>query len=376
MSDTNLLLTIDWGASGTKVLLGKDDKLYYQYLDPATVELPASILERHQKETQVGTIDPENDAWVQVEGEDSAHAVGKLARQLYAQNQLSDLKFEEGLYKVLCAVGLAAERYGTVKTLTLAALLPYGEYLSHEIFRESLGRSLARFRFRGKLMRVKLKPTKRIKDGIKCLPEGGGLMMSRRDRYGEAWKDMTLSVLMFGYRNLSVLRFVQGRRDYGETSNLGFCWLVERVKELTAGQDAESLAPAIFNIGDRFEPSHPSITTLLRTRKEEYQQREREQIVAAIKTAREEYWLRVSAWLDRVVPPGQDEVTLAGGTAAYLMPLLKDYFGQTQTYTAKNVREEAAKKLRLPNGTNALSWRFADVYLAHQQLAKEMTDGR
>jgi hypothetical protein len=176
---------------------------------------------------------PVDEVWISctADGDTQCTVVGFLACQFSASARLDKLKYETSIDKALAVVS-AITQYKKLPnsfSLSLTSLLPYGEYQNCQAFEEQLRVALKDFKFRGQRLRVKL-------EQFECLPEGAGLAMIRQRQNGKAWfNGQTIAVLMFAYRNSSLLLFERGKMTPGYTNGLSFYQMVKRVVEHTSG---------------------------------------------------------------------------------------------------------------------------------------------
>jgi hypothetical protein len=368
----DLTLTFDPGSSLSKVIYhGSDGKPRLLLMEPEVIELSLSSIHTYLKSR--GNLEiarPEDEVWLQCGGDQPYQVVGCLARQFLATVRMDEVKYERALYKVLAAVGAIAHREGFANaprskrsqkfSVAISALLPYGEYQNAQRLQQLLKQHLKNYSFRGDRLQVKL-------EAFECRPEGGGLAMARVMQHGAEWfQQQTLAVLMFGHRNTSLLLFERGKLAIGHTTHLGFYQLVDKVLQRTSGQSTDSLTRAIYNIGNQIVPDHAQVQQLVKTRSPIEQKLEREQIITAILTAREEYWSRLQDWLDTRLP-SVTEVIISGGAALYLHDELETYFSRTPTYWGSDLQRRLQELLGLDYRSNqpdaeSLSFRLVDAF--------------
>jgi hypothetical protein len=319
----DLTLTFDPGSSLSKIIYRlSNGQPRLLLMEPEVIELNPSSIDTHLKTRgSIGIVRPEDDAWLRHSGSQQCQAVGYLARQFLATARMNELKYERALHKVMAAVGAIAQQADLPRKFSVAisTLLPYGEYQNASRLQQLLQQRLKSYSFRGTRVQASL-------ETFECRPEGGGLAIARAVQGGAEWfQQQTLAVLMFGHRNTSLLLFERGKLALGSTTNLGFYQLVDKVLNRTSGQDINALTTAIYRIGKDITPDHPLIQSLVRTRSPTEQKQEREQIVTAILTAREEYWFRLNDWLDTVLP-NITKAIISGGVALYPHDELEEYF--------------------------------------------------
>ena len=346
------------GAKGCHVLT---------FLPEVAIGLQRGSIESHlSSRLGLGTFSPEQEAWVSCQGQ--CAAVGELAREFLATYQMDSLKYESALYSILVAVGAIAFRYRLTKfSVSIAVLLPYGQYRTKERLEELLKTSLKAFEFRGTKLRVRL-------DEFICHPEGGGLVAARMKERGKEWfRASHIAVCMFGHRNTSVLLFKQGRLAKGETTQLGFYQLPSKVIDRTAGQEMDSLTRVIYEMGKDIAVTAPGLNQLVKSTVESNTRLEKQELVSAITLARNEYWQRLEGWLQKTLPLDVGEVILSGGAALYLLSELKSYFSGRSVYWGTELHNRVQQELGLdyrsgdPN-KEALAFRLCDVYALFEHL--------
>lgn len=372
----DLTLTFDPGSSLSKVIYQlPDGKPRLLLMEPEVIELSSSSIDAYlHTRGNLGVTRPEDDVWLQCSGSQQCQVVGYLARQFLAAVRMNEVKYERALYKIMAAVGAIAQQTDLPRRFSVAisALLPYSEYQNAQRLQQLLKQQIRNYSFRGNRLQVKL-------ETFECRPEGGGLAMARVAQNGAEWfQQQTLAVLMFGHRNTSLLLFERGKLAIGNTTNLGFYQLVDKVLKRTAGQSADSLTSAVYAVGHDISPDHPQIQALVKTRSPTEQQLEREQIATAIQTAREEYWSRLKDWLDAVLP-GVTEVILSGGAALYLHDELEAYFNRTPTYWGTDLQRQLQELLGLDYRSNrpdaeALAFRLIDAFGMYCDFVEQLAE--
>lgn len=372
----DLTLTFDPGSSLSKVIYHLRDRTPRLLLmEPEVIQLSISSIEAHRvTRGSLSVARSKDDAWLQCGAGEQCQVIGYLARQFLATVRMNEVKYERALYKVLAAVGTIAQETNLPRkfSIALSALLPYGEYQNAQRFHQLLKQHLKHYSFRGERLQVKL-------ETFECRPEGGGLAMARVTQNGAEWfQQQTLAVLMFGHRNTSLLLFERGKLAIGNTTDLGFHQLVDKVLHRTSGQTIDVLTSAIYKIGNQITPTNLQIQDLLKTRSPVEQQLEREQISTAILTAREEYWLRLQDWLDTVLPD-VTEVIISGGAALYLPDELETYFNRTPTYWGTDLQQQLQEQLGLDYRSNqsdaeALSFRLVDAFGLYCDFVEQLAE--
>lgn len=134
-----LTIAADFGGSGLKAIYtGADGKLGSLFMEPEVIVVPKTAIES-LLQNQLGVCDPVDAAWVGNSGK--YVAVGYLAASRFHANAgLSELKYERGLYRILAAVWVLAQKLqlGNSFKLDLAVLLPASEYESRTKFEQFL----------------------------------------------------------------------------------------------------------------------------------------------------------------------------------------------------------------------------------------------
>ncbi|MGB5714824.1 MAG: hypothetical protein WBM44_28390 [Waterburya sp.] len=168
---SKIFLCVDPGGSQTKIIyqLPKDEKPRYLLMSPEVEEISADNLKRYlDRESKMSHPSPERQAYLEVNNQ--TFVVGYFASKFDPEDRLSEIKYENALYKTLAAVGVIAESNQLTSkklSLQLAVLLPWNEYEDREKFYKKLKEYFSDFVFRGKSYSVKL-------DKFICRPEGQG----------------------------------------------------------------------------------------------------------------------------------------------------------------------------------------------------------
>ena len=344
----DLYLCVDPGGSQTKIIYQLHGQLKPQYLlmPPEVEQITAFSLNSYFDSLGwIGSPAPIQQIWLEVD--EDVFVVGAFASKFDPEDRLGELKYENALYKVLAAVGLIREIHQLSPrkklVLQLAILLPWNEYNDRQRFRAKIDTMLSQFSFRGQTCKVKL-------EKFLCRPEGGGLAAIRILQQGINWlQQRKLGVLMLGHRNTTALYFEYGELKQGDSPLIGFSKLLDDVIARTSGLNRESLARAIFQgiesaseqiyiVKKEYSSSndaytqHPNwsqldaIQALASAKNDHLWQQEVADLASAIDEATEEYWSKLSKWLNRVLPSDLDEVVISGGTARFLEPELEAYF--------------------------------------------------
>jgi hypothetical protein len=350
---TDLCLAFDPSSSVSKAIYTlKPFKVEWLFMEPEAIEVPDVGIEQYEA-NRIGEAEPENQAWIEVKGK--YYAVGLLARnRFYGDAALKELKYERAVYKVLAMVGAIAakKKLSTTFSLSLGILLPYGEYQDRERFKSLIASALENFSFRGQCYRV-------ILENFNCLPEGAGILL-RGLEASVNLKQTNVLVIMVGYRNASFLLWEKGQLSRGETTELGFVRLLERVKESTSGLTLTELLVPVTEAGSQIETSQ--LRSLVKSSNVEGQQTELRQVVEAIAMARPQIWASLSNWLQSRKFPTIDHVAIAGGTSYYYRQELKSLWTRARIHWGKNLEKQIIKMLGKSCYQVGWRYRLTDVY--------------
>ena len=149
-----VMLTIDVGSSGTKIVLrvvheGVASKLDLLWMEPELAESFREAVEEQYESTRISIPQPENEAWVEYDGQ--CYVVGFLAKhRFHGTVELANLKYEGAIPKVLAAVGVIAAKFGLPDEFDLALTLPlpFNEWRDRERFERVVTKALSSFNFR------------------------------------------------------------------------------------------------------------------------------------------------------------------------------------------------------------------------------------
>ncbi|MEM7561293.1 MAG: ParM/StbA family protein, partial [Planctomycetota bacterium] len=239
----------------------------------------------------------------------------------------------------------------------------YKEWENRELFERRLREALCEFEVCGRRFSVEL-------EQFLCRPEGSGLIWSRSRQQGMAFRHKKVVALMLGYRDASLALVDRGVTS-GATVPLGMAWLLQRVRQRTAGQELASLAIAVHRAGTKIRPEKFASLTL--SEDPENQSEESAEIAEAVRLARQEYWDAIARWLRESIPNELDEAIVAGGTADYLKSELKAYFGRVPLSWAAEVEEDVQRAFNLSD--HNLCLRLADSYGAFRCLQRQVFPG-
>ncbi len=350
------MLSLDPGTSMTKMVYRVLSEIPYKSellcMEPELIKISKDSLDLYES-GQMNRPNPENEAWIEYNGE--YYAVGFLAQKYFeARINFLELKYENAIPKTLAAVGAIAIRDSLKANfdLSLGLLLPYGEWEDRERLERGLTKALYSFSFRGKQFCINL-------INFQCLPEGGGLILTRSKKLGTDFNKMNIAVVMLGFRDISAVIFERGIST-GKTEGLGLAWMLERIKSRTSGQNLHDLLKAVHLSGPTLKPRY--CKPLARSKKSDFKVEEIAQIIEVADLSRKEYWEKVSTWLKINIPAHIEQVIIGGGTSEYLGSELKNLFTHTDISWAAELSEDVRLAFNLPIKKDALCLRFTDVY--------------
>lgn len=366
-----LILTEDVGTSGSKGVyqvkrsrqLSKPGLLV---MEPELAESTREEIEQRYESERMSNPLPENEAWVEY-GED-CHVVGFLAKKKFlGRVEVADLKYIGAIPKVLAAVGVLAEREGLSDNfdLALSLPLPYNEWKTRDTFERAIEQALSCFKFRGRDLSVSVK-------FFLCVPEGGGLAMTRSRKLGSAFGTRKIVVIMMGYRDISVVLFDRGVPS-GATIRLGMLELLNNVIERTFRLETESLLLAIAAAGTNFKPKN--FERLVPNSNSDFRISESTQIAQAAQKSRIQMWGQISRWLMQQIPQDVTDIVIGGGTAEYFQLELKAFctkrYSQAALSWAAELQEDVRQVFDLDNDSALIS-RLTDAYGLHRYTSAQL----
>lgn len=316
-----LTLTADFGGSGLKAIYtGADGKLGSLFMEPEVIVVPKTAIES-LLQNQLGVCDPVDAAWVGNSGK--YVAVGYLAASRFHANAgLSELKYERGLYRILAAVWVLAQKLqlGNSFKLDLAVLLPASEYESRTKFEQFLRALLKNYETPSGAMSIEI-------GRFNCYPEGAGVFLLHSKRVGGEMRQRKSVIVMVGYRNASALVSYRGVLDSGKTSNLGMIRMIETVMSKTSGLSEPTLCKSIVETGYDINPT--ILYKLTRSTTVAARNDELAKLASVIREAKTLYAATLLSWLNDVIPHDTEEIVLCGGTVDYLKKELNSNYKTT-----------------------------------------------
>ncbi len=364
-----LTLAVDPSSSMTKGFYSFEPfHLQLSVMEPELAQIPFSSISSYER-NKIGSGSEWDSAWIELDG--NYYAVGFLAQKFYGTWGLLELKYQRALYKVLAMVGALAlsKKLPSRFKLSLGLLLPYGEYTDRFRFHSAVKKALSNYRFKGSQFNVELV-------NFECLPEGAGLLLRGRET-GESLTNQKILVIMIGFRNSSFLVIERGEITRGWTTPLGFIRILEKVKSMTSGYRDRDLIEAICSAGKNVKVS--SFSHLISSRTKQLRKQELDEIVLAVKTAREEYWQILLNSIASEIPniSAFDEVILGGGTAYYFRDYLQGLFDKTKLNWCNHLEQRIAKFIGADWSNKSLQYRLTDVYaFFFYLLSKTQRNGR
>ncbi len=356
-----LLLTLDPGTTDSKICYrvseGEELSSFKLLLmDSKTTTVSRESIETYEA-NRITTPLPESEAWIKYE--DEYYVTGFLAaRRFKAVLDKKALKYEGAITKVLATVGVIVTKEGLSPSLDLALsiALPYSEWETREKMERELKTALSSFCFRGREFAVNL-------EFFKCIPEGGGLMLTRGKKLGRKFVESKIVSLMWGYRDLSVVTSDCSVID-GQTIKLGFLEMLEQIQKLTSGLEEKELLRVVHSAGARITANN--VKSLAKSQSPKRKAEEVIQIVEVIKRVRAEYWSRVKKWLVMTLPPDSQEIVMGGGTTYYFQKEIKAFlqrnYPEIPIFWSAELEKDVQQVFNLDPQKDSLCVRLADAY--------------
>ena len=396
---SHLLLAVDLGGSGTKIVGGIQGK------DGVKVSLmmPHCVEVKDPNELLFNFDFDEHNTWVKIDG--IGYAVGNLAANKYnATNKLKPAKFTTAVPKICAAIAVFAQLFKLPAkfNLSITYVLPPAEWEQRTIVTERLQSALKDLETpRGK---IKAKLVLDVPE-----PEGKGILLGQQIDLKSIENPVT--VIMLGYRNASVLSATRTVVSRPNISDLGFSELLKSIASKT-GYKIDDIIVPVFNqkkytqdiasfsddltdatmrlqkydclsritdreivsmckqqIIDSKDKLSLALNPLLRCSGTD-RKTELDHLIKSIDSANKEYWTKLTDWLDESMPNQSSYVCLSGGTANYFAEELESYAKNKMTsYHEDRLRwhtkVDAAKILNVSDD------RFNDIYVLWTVLSKK-----
>lgn len=358
----NLTIAADFGASlGRAIYHDGSPEPKLILLKPEIISLSPSSILAYQNSWSLGSSYPELSAWLRVK--ERYYALGELARHRFrVLPHVDEPKYNKAIYQCLGIIGSVLQREkSNPSELDLSLVLPLDEFNYKQQFEEELRKALSDFTFRGVDYCLKL-------NKFICLPEGSGLYLrGRAAEKGQLLahhKEITIAIVMIGYRNISLMVFDFGVIKVKETTMQGFAQMMDSIKERVPVVDEEALILAM---------TKPSRSKRLRAYEqmavcedEEMKKKEVNRLESAISEAMQEYLTVINNFLSANLKSFRlDELVIGGGTANYLKSELKKYlhsFGATKISWTENLEQRINQTFGSKIKRESLEYRLCDVY--------------
>lgn len=379
---SRLTIVCDHGTSLTKVLyrIGRSGQPKYLTMDTQMLKLNVDTVTNLLPNLEFSK--PEHNAWLQL-NDNSCYLVGRLAREYRASTSIRSLKYESIVPRILAVVGAIAikEKLSKQINLDLALLLPFGESSNNAELEKELRESISKFQFQTDNYQVELQR-------YRCRPEGYGIasnLLKLHHLKGD--RAQNFAILMFGYRNTSLLLFKDGTLSLSdsETTNLGFYNFSDLIIKKTSGLTREDIKSAIHTnreniinyktaLGEERLVTKIEVGELLKSRNKERAKVEKTKIETAISNSTREYWQLLESWMDEVLPTQKqlDKLIYTGGTSGFFRQELNDYFvakySDEQVSSTLKIEQELLFELNLGKIESSrlrqqqLPLRFADAW--------------
>jgi len=322
-SGGEVIVVIDLGASKTKVIF-QDYPNGYPQVVCMDSEVADDVNLDSLMELEVGGR-PEDNCWVSLSGEGN-YAIGFLSKRFGGNLMLKQLKYDLAIPKVASVLWVVSQKLGISKLLRvrLSVLLPPSEGGDSVALEKKLLEQLPSYQTPTGILRVKLLD-------FKALREGSGMMYHRRSVLGDSeFNKRNMTVVMVGYRNISILPIVRGQIQKGATSTFGMSWMVNNfVQDCGAGLEADDpkVLKTLVEAGSLCDAR--LLSSLSRKRKIADIAADGERFLVAARRSRSDYALAVTRWLSQTLRDDTEEIILCGGTARYIKEELCQYYQET-----------------------------------------------
>lgn len=317
-STARVFIAADFGGIGTKAFYVSSarKKVGSVFMGPETAEVNTESLNRFQ-ESSITENNAEYRAWCGFQG--SYRAVGALAENYFsASSLLKPLKYEQAIFKVLALLWVIKVKCNLPSNfrISLSLLIPPGEHDDRSVLEKILRQTSIAFDTPSGVMSVEI-------DEFDCQPEGKGILLGLYKVPGLAIRTDTVSIVMIGYRNASLIVLRQGEAIKKITSDLGMNAMVNLVKSRSSqNTPLSTLVPAIVEAGS--DAKVEALIYLIRTNFVALKEYELRQLQEAILSSRKEYSNTLLTWINENVPLGKQWIAYCGGTAQYLRLELDD----------------------------------------------------
>jgi hypothetical protein len=404
---THLLLAVDLGGSGTKIVGGVQGR---EGEEKVSIVMPHCIEVKNTDELLFDLDFSEHNTWLKIGG--VGYAVGNLAATKFnATNKLKPAKFTVAVPKICAAIAVFSQLFKLpVKfNLSLTFVLPPAEWEQKTIVIERLQVALKDL----DTPKGKIKP-KLI--SVSANPEGMGVLLGQNLNLKELANATTV---MLGHRNASVFATKFGVMSRPQTSDLGFQTILKDIASKTGygiddliqplvnykyNQDwlkfwKKRLLEEMVNKKDKTPDPYASREREINSNVTKYQENiltselrltnsfqcllkcsgadleiERTRLIDIIDKSMIEYVNKLTDWLGENMDSGLDRLCLCGGTSNFLLDEIKPFL--LEQLIDKNEKRllrhaplsEDAKKI------SGLTDRYHDIYCLYLQLQKDVVN--
>ena len=356
-----LTIAADFGASLGKAIYhdgSPEPKLIL--LKPEIISLPSTSVDAYCDQFSLSGSHPEETAWLRID--DRFYILGELAKhRCRVEAHLDEPKYNKAINQCLAIIGSVLQREkSTPSQLNLAIVLPYDEFQYKEEFEFQLRKVLLSFTFRGIDYSLKL-------NLFTCLPEGSGLYLrgraAKKGKLLRSPKDITIAIVMMGYRNISLMVIDKGVGKVKKTTMQGFVQMINLIRERVPVVDEFALIRAMSK--PRKIQRQLAYHRLAVCDDEEIRKKEVEKLESAIKFATLEYKTIIFNFLDANLKQFEvNEFVIGGGTANYLRSELRKYFSsfKAEISWAEALEQRIEQTFTQQIRKQSLAYRLSDVY--------------
>jgi len=315
----HLLLAIDPGASSIKVVcsLVGDDKCYPFMIAPDCLDL--DLVHESDRIPEPNPDFDHRSVWVRIGTKH--YAVGNLVKTKYCSyTSIKPLKNDSIVPKIVAAIASAHRHFQLPKKfkVSIASVLPPGEFIySQKVSQELLSALRSCETPAGKIVPILA--------GIDIKPEGYGILNWHKTR-GIA-EDKDIGVIMFGFRNTSVLFSVEGELTGLKSSEHGFYQVLEQISSLSGGgyNERELVVPVWNYLINKNELGFKKISRSANF------DLELSMIKSAVEKSMTTYMRNLQSWLLSAMQK-TDMIVLCGGNAEYIDDNLDKFLEDYTTY--------------------------------------------
>jgi hypothetical protein len=273
-----------------------------------------------------------NTLWVEAPGdnggEQQCYAIGNLANVVAKTTRsLRDPKHKSAVLKIM---GVLAVMIGKLPSLAgkqlnchLACVLPPGELNDKEGLKDALESVLSKgFNSVAGFVQGKI-------SYFDCKPEGGPLLLHYRKKHGmEEVEKKKITILMTGFRNLSMLYLVKAVAQKKISSELGYVRLLREItNNITWLYSDEKLIETISRYEEKLSLNKEIIP-------------DTEKFGNALKASVSRYYEEIKMWLKENVDPETNLILVGGGAAKSLRPIFAEIFQGKEMYVHCSIIEK------------------------------------